>query len=231
MRATTLAVSLVVAAPAAAFEPTASYQKHDLQGFTLYLGPQLAKNKPVADAVARQVDIELERIANVVPDKALAVLRKVPIWVEWNAPAEKEILARYFPGADGVKKLGLNPAKAGGVEVPNARRFLDNYRDGDQWVLMHELAHAYHYQALGGQDGEIKAAHGQAVERKLYADVQYLNGGRGRGYAVSNHFEYFAVLSEAYFGKTYHFPYDRPGLLRYDTAGYWLMKETWGGAK
>ncbi len=51
---------------------------------------------------------------------------------------------------------------------------------------------------------------------------------RTRGYAVTNHFEYYAVLSEAYFGKSFNFPYDRPGLLRYDTVGYWLMHDTWG---
>jgi hypothetical protein len=232
MRIVTLTLTLVVAAPAAAFEPTANYRKHDLQGFTVYLGPALVRNARDADAVLRQADIELERITHVVPDKALAALRRVPIWVEWDAPAKGDPVARFFPGSGAVQKLGLNPRKANGVEVPNARRFLENYQEGAQWVLMHELAHAHHALALTAkQDAAVKAAHKQALERKLYENVEHFNGVRTRGYAVTNHFEYYAVLSEAYFGKSFNFPYDRPGLLRYDTVGYWLMHDTWGKPK
>jgi dipeptidyl-peptidase-4 len=228
MRAAIL-LSLAVASPAAAFEPTANYRKHDLQEFTVYLSPELLRHKREADAVVRQADIELERVGNVVPDKALEALRKVPIWMEWNEPADRAPVARFFPGPTGVKRLGLNPGKADGIEVPCANRFLANYQDGAQWVLMHELAHAHHTLALTNkQDAAVKAAHQQAVERKLYENVEHFNGVRTRGYAVTNHFEYYAVLSEAYFGKSFNFPYDRPGLLRYDTVGYWLMHDTWG---
>lgn len=232
MRPTALTLTLVLASPAAAFEPTANYRKHDLQEFTVYLGPELVRNSRDADAVLRQADIELERIAHVVPDRALSALRKVPIWVEWDAPTDKKIVARFFPGSGYVKKAGLNPGKANGVEVPNAKRFLEEYQAGSQWVLMHELAHAHHALALTDrQDAAVKAAHKQAVERKLYEDVEHFNGVRTRGYAVTNHFEYYATLTEAYFGKSFNFPYDRPGLLRYDTVGYWLMHDTWGKPK
>ncbi|HVK18828.1 MAG TPA: hypothetical protein VM533_17995 [Fimbriiglobus sp.] len=232
MRIATLALTLAVTFPAAAFEPTASYQKHDLQGFTVYLGPELLRNGQDADAVLRQADIELERIADVVPEKSLAALRKVPIWVEWDAPTDRKVVARFFPGSAYVKKHGLNPGKANGVEVPNARRFLEEYQAGMQWVLMHELAHAHHTLALTDkQDAAVKAAHKQAVERKLYENVEHFNGVRTRGYAVTNHYEYYATLTEAYFGKGFNFPYDRPGLLRYDTVGYWLMHDTWGKPK
>jgi len=166
VRIATLALTLAVTFPAAAFEPTASYQKHDLQGFTVYLGPELLRNGQDADA------------------------------------------------------------------VPNARRFLEEYQAGMQWVLMHELAHAHHTLALTDkQDAAVKAAHKQAVERKLYENVEHFNGVRTRGYAVTNHYEYYATLTEAYFGKGFNFPYDRPGLLRYDTVGYWLMHDTWGKPK
>lgn len=224
-------LGLVLAAPAAAFEPTSSYREESLQGFTVSLAPQAVKNKADADALVRELDLELKRINRVVPDKALKVLQGVTIWVEWDTPAEKRAVARFFPGSASAKKAGVNPDKADGVEVPNLKRFLKTREAGAEWVAMHELAHAYHYLALQDRDGDIQAGHKQAVERKLYDDVEHFNGARGRGYAVANHWEYFATLSEAYFGKSFNYPYDRPGLLRHDTAGYYLMVDTWGKPK
>ncbi len=219
------------AAPAAADAPTAKYKTYRLQDFTVRVSPEAARHKAETDALLRAVDVQLEKIVGLVPDKPLAVLRKVTIWVEWDGPAEKNVVARFFPGSWAVKNLGLNPDKANGIEVPNVNRFVDNHEKGSTWVVMHELAHAYHHLALAKKDGAIQATHKQAVERKLYENVEHFNGYRGRGYAVTNYREYFAVLSEAYFGKSYNFPYDRAGLLRYDTAGYWLMEDAWGKPK
>jgi hypothetical protein len=222
---------VLAAAPAGAFEPTDRYRKESLQGYTVRLAPQAVANKIDCDALVRELDLELKRINRVVPDKALKVLQGVTIWVEWDTPAEKRAVARFFPSVASAKKTGVNPDKGDGVEVPNLKRYLKARQDGAEWVAMHEMAHAYHYLALQDKDGDIQTAHKQAVDRKLYDDVEHFNGARGRGYAVTNHWEYFATLSEAYFGKSFNYPYDRPGLLRYDTAGYYLMVDAWGKPK
>ena len=48
------------------------------------------------------------------------------------------------------------------------------------------------------------------------------------GYALTNAKEYFAELSEAYFGRNDFYPFTRKELEKHDPAGYRLMRETWG---
>ena len=40
--------------------------------------------------------------------------------------------------------------------------------------------------------------------------------------------QYFADLTEAYFGKNDFFPFNREDLKKYDPTGYQLMKTVWG---
>ncbi|OWK45623.1 hypothetical protein [Fimbriiglobus ruber] len=224
-----LAAALVLAVPARAFEPTSTYKKQTLHGYTVMIGAEALKNKRDSDAALRELDVELNRINDNVPPAAVKVLKGVKIWLEWRADdVPKNVIARFFPGDRWVRDHDLNPDKANGIEVANTRLFVSARDNGQPCVMIHELAHGYHFLALQKQTRAIEVAFKQAVDRKLYDDVEHFNGFRGKGYAVTNAHEYFATLSESYFGKSANFPYDRGGLLRYDTAGYWLMRETWG---
>jgi hypothetical protein len=44
----------------------------------------------------------------------------------------------------------------------------------------------------------------------------------------TNYKEYFAELTEAYFGKNDFFPFERADLKKYDPTGYKLMQDVWG---
>ena len=94
-------------------------------------------------------------------------------------------------------------------------------------MMLHELAHAYHFRVLGVDHAGVKAAYKQAMERKLYDQVKYHNGKTMKAYAATNEREYFAELSEAYFGKNDFFPFNRDELRRHDPAGFKLMEATW----
>jgi hypothetical protein len=47
---------------------------------------------------------------------------------------------------------------------------------------------------------------------------------------MSNEREYFAVLSQTYFGKNDHNPFDADELKTYDPDGFRLMERAWNGA-
>jgi hypothetical protein len=95
-------------------------------------------------------------------------------------------------------------------------------------MLLHELAHAYHNRELGANHAGIKTAYKQAIDRKLYERVRHVDGRTEKAYAAYNDQEYFAELTEAYFGKNDFFPFNRAELRKHDRAGYDLMEKLWG---
>ena len=48
-----------------------------------------------------------------------------------------------------------------------------------------------------------------------------------KAYAATNQEEYFAELTEAYFGQNDWFPHNREELRNYDPRGYKMIEEVW----
>ena len=69
--------------------------------------------------------------------------------------------------------------------------------------------------ALSGSDGRM-------------AGVEFVTGGKRKAYAKTNRAEYFAELTEAYFGKNDFYPFTRAELEKHDPVGFKLMKDAWG---
>ena len=49
-----------------------------------------------------------------------------------------------------------------------------------------------------------------------------------RAYALTNAKEYFAELTEAYYGFNDFYPFNREQLQAFDPAGYALVEQAWG---
>ena len=95
-------------------------------------------------------------------------------------------------------------------------------------VILHELAHAYHDQVLDFDHPEIIAAYNKAVEAGSYEQVLLYTGKKVRHYALTNHKEYFAEGTEAYFYRNDFYPFVRAELKEHDPALHDLLKEIWG---
>ncbi len=93
---------------------------------------------------------------------------------------------------------------------------------------MHEMAHAYQFNVLGEDHPAAQKAYQKAMDRGLYQSVAHVHGGKRKAYAATNYKEYFAELTEAYFGKNDFFPFNRADLKKYDPTGYQLMQDVWG---
>ncbi len=174
----------------------------------------------------KELDSQLAAIAGEMPPDRLRVLRKVWIWVEWEK--QKNGAAEFHPSAEWLKAHGYNPEKAGHIELSNTRHFVAWSRTAQPCMLLHEMAHAYHHLVLGDDYQAIEAAYRHAVDAKLYESVPYCAGGKQRAYALTNSKEYFAELSEAYFGRNDFYPFVRSDLRRHDPQGYQLMRQIWG---
>ena len=75
--------------------------------------------------------------------------------------------------------------------------------------------------------GKLKAAYNNALKSGKYDKVERTGSGIERAYALTNEIEYFAELSEAYFGKNDYYPFTRKDLEEFDPLGFALMQEAW----
>jgi len=104
----------------------------------------------------------------------------------------------------------------------NAAKFYDS------WVLLHEMAHAYHDQKIGFQERSIVSAYEDAKKKNLYAPGKLADGRTvAAAYALTNPMEYFAEISESYFGRNDYYPHTHEELRDYDRAGYDAVKNLW----
>ncbi len=171
---------------------------------------------------------ELVAIATTVPPQRLAQLRRATIWLDERVPAGAESAKApvFHPDRTWLERHGLNPEMAGGVELPSAQAFLDSY-SWEPWVILHELAHFYHHAVLGDGNALVLSAYRHAREVHLYESVRHYDGRMLRAYALENEREYFAELTEAYFGRNDFYPFTRAELREYDPVGFTMMQDVW----
>src|SRR5262245_35834422 len=115
-------ILLALASPSRAFEPTEKYEKREIRGWVVFVHPEVPKHAEDAAAALEELDGQLKRIAGAVPEKALSELKKVRIWVEWEA--KKGGAAEFHWSADWLRENGYNPDKARSVEINNLRNFV-----------------------------------------------------------------------------------------------------------
>ncbi len=171
---------------------------------------------------------ELAAIKTEVPARRVAQLHGVTFWLDERVHVgEPSAEAPTFhPSRDWLEQHGLNPDMAGGIELPNAQIFLDSY-SWEPWAIMHELAHFYHLTVLGETYAPIRDAYQHALKTHLYENVPRYNGRMARAYALTDEREYFAELTEAYFGRNDYFPFTRDELKTYDPTGFAMMQAVW----
>lgn len=212
--------------PASAFDATDHYEKRSIEGWAVYVNHDLLSDKPLADRCLALLRVKLFDLQRVVPAAAVDRLKQVPIWLELND--KKFPGACYHPSKQWLKANDFNPDKAGGVEIANARNFL-TWTIDQPWMILHELAHAYHHLVVGHDNAEIKAAFKAAKESGKYDKVLRANGRTEKHYAMNNDQEYFAESTEAFFGVNDFYPFVRAELKEFDPRMYDLLKRLWSG--
>jgi hypothetical protein len=216
--------------PKRAYDPIEQYEPRRLEGWKLLVNKSLLaeEHHELREKTLRVLGDQLYQITRVVPAEALAKLRAIPIWVELKEPHHPCMC--YHPNASWLREHGMNPAKAGAVELANARNF-NSWTLRQPWMVLHELAHGYHHQVLGFENAEVEACYNAAVSAKLYESVLYGSGRKVRHYALNNAKEYFAEMTEAYFGTNDFYPFVRAELKQVDPRMHELLEKLWGARK
>lgn len=221
----TLAPTVAASPP---FDPTDHYETREVQGWTVRVNKTLLTESPeLAGKTMALLDHQLYQIVHKIPPAAVSKLRKVSIWVEKDEPHHPCMV--YHPDAGWLREHGMNPEKARCVEVSNAANFLSWTRE-QPWMVLHELAHAYHDQFLedGHDNAEVKEAFKKAAKENRYASVLHFNGKEVPAYAATNPMEYFAESTEAFFGANDFYPFVRAELRRHDPDMERLLATLWG---
>ena len=196
----------------------------NVSGWTVVVDRQLSDaNTRLANRALTQLERDLDRIAAALPAEAVTALRVVPIWIGMDSGSPRA--AEYhWPGA-----IGANAGKSGAVEISRAREYLEMVAIEQPSMVLHELAHAYHERVLGADYGPIRNAFEAARRSGAYDLVKHVGGGTDRAYAMTDEREYFAELTEAYFGRNDFQPFDRAELKQHDPAGYFMVERAWSG--
>jgi hypothetical protein len=175
----------------------------------------------------RELRTQLYRISHVVAKQPLEKLQKVIIWVHKDDKPTR--CMAYHPAKEWLTQNGCNPEMAKAVEIANAAAFV-SWTYEQPWMVLHELAHAYHHQFLFGgfENREVKSVWESQIAAKRYEQVLHWDGKQSRHYATTNQMEYFAECTEAFFGQNDFYPFVNSELMTHDPEGFALMQKTWG---
>jgi len=207
--------------------------KH-IEGWTVHVDPKLLEGEHAGEG-ARALTMlanHLQRIAILMPKDRLTKLREVGIWIEYDHPEINVEPGPYHPGVGWLTARGYDARLAKKVHITRAASLLERHHMiKHPAVILHELAHAYHDQVLGFDEPRIKAAYDKAMKDGLYDNVLLYTGRKVRHYAATNHKEYFAEGTEAYFYRNDFYPFVRAELKQHDPVLHDLLEDIWGPMK
>lgn len=207
-----------------ALETTKNSKQMFLSGFKIMVNPDLAEKAETKEAL-KILSEKLEELTKIIKAKHLERLRKVPVWIQYKLKSDSAMW--YHTSKDWLVSNGYPAELENSVEINNLRNFIA-WQDDQPFMVLHEFAHAQEdlYLPPEMQD-KITAAYEKALAGGKYNNVQNIRGATQRHYAMNNKTEYFAELTEAYFGKNDYYPFNKKQLEEFDPTGYKLMQEAW----
>src|SRR5690606_25834878 len=106
---------------------------------------------------------------------------------------------QYHPSEGWLVANGYSPRLAKCVHLPVAADLATSRNIREQpWVILHELAHAYHDQELGFDEPRVKHAFARFRESGRGESALLHDGTRVKHYGLSNEKEFFAEMSESF---------------------------------
>jgi len=201
----------------------------NLEGWTVRVDNRLlaAPNDDLGRRALKLLEAKLADITYVVEPGHLAKLRSVPIVLDLTHGRLRAM--QYHPSASWLEEHGYSRELALCVHICDAADFARARQVNEQpWVVLHELAHAYHDQVLGFDDPRIREAYEHFKQSGHGENVLLYNGTRTRHYALTDAKEFFAEFTESYFGLNDFYPFNRAELKSAEPELDALLTTIWG---
>ncbi len=216
--------------PQADDEPSkpVSHTNRELEGWTIRVDDRLLQGQESAlgTRALRFLEGKLSDVRAVVSQEKLKQLQGMTIVLDLSHGGLGAM--QYHPSSDWLKENGYSADLAKCVHIPVAAELPTRRCVNEQpWVVLHELAHAYHDQVLGFDEPRIIEAYlrfkasGRGDSSLLY------DGTRVRHYALTDEKEFFAEMTEAYFGTNDFYPFNRAELQESEPEIYQLLANIW----
>lgn len=207
----------------------ASRSMREIEGWKIRVDDRLLGDAPDAGTGVRALrflEAKLVEIKAVVPAERLKDLQSVTIVLDLNCGKLGPM--QYHPDAGWLKANGFPTDLAKCVHLPRAADLPTRRNINEQpWVILHELAHAFHDQKLSFDEPRIKAAH-ERFQKSGHGDKALLyNGERVKHYGLTNPMEFFAEMTEAFFGVNDFYPFNRAELKEAEPELFELLTEIW----
>ena len=203
------------------------HTKTDVHGWTVFVDKALlegahSEEGELALEVLRQ---RLHRITMRLPEAAWKEMCKVPIYLDQAHPLGN---AHFHPSKNWLEEHGYDPAMGEAVHFTHARSLINDASMPNRGsVVLHELAHAYHFKVLGFDDEAIIAGYQKFCDSEKFDAVTYPQGRQRPHYGLMDHKEFFAEMTETFFTENNTFPFNRTELMLYYPEGYQLLAELW----
>ena len=212
------------------------YATYTHKEFTFKMKESETKTERGQEAI-KYIKEDIDHIVSIIPEDALTVMRKRPIWMERNNKHNSSA-AWYHTWEGYPESIGDIKEKGKCVEITNYDYYISWTDINQPLMVLHELCHLYHDQGLGGENNQIiKQAYQNAKEKELYKTGWY----RGNTtytqpnqwtkttdvYCMVTVWEYFAELCEAYWGENDYYPFNKEQLKEHDPEGFAMMESIW----
>jgi hypothetical protein len=207
------------------------YTRYRIKGFSVMVRNEDVNNALTAEALL-YLETKLDEVLSLYPEKFTDFMKRRRMWLEIGSGSTTGGAAEYHPGREWLLQNGRIVDKYRCVEISNMRNFIDWSGINQPMMILHELAHMYHDQTYGFDHVKIRSVYETAHNSGKYNSVAYH---RGNGeveynkvaYAMTNPMEYFAELTEAYFGENDFYPFNREDLYAFDPLGYEVIHDIW----
>lgn len=210
------------------YVPTRNYDKRDIDGWTVYVNPQLAAQPGLCASMVEILSYKLHVMDHFISEQGQKQLHEIPVWLEYG---RKGPYLRYCDNREKLDREGSNPDKLGAIEVGDPQRMM-KWSMLQQSDVLHQVALAY-YDRHANKDSElgrkITAAYEQAKMDGKYTSVLRFDGKRLPLPAMASEKQYFAELMESYFLVNDHYPFIRCELNDQDPTGYKVIANLWEG--
>lgn len=206
-----------------------SHETLHLEGWTVQVDKRLQSDEHIelGERAVALLRARLADVVTVVPADKVARLRRVTIWLDLDHGKLGSM--QYHPSAEWLENNGYSRDLAKGVHIPIAAQFVSpKHQHIQPWCVLHELAHAYHDQVLDFEHDGIKACYDRYAAAGKGRQVLHVDGRTTTHYATTNHKEFFAEMTECYFGTNDFYPFVHGELKQADPETYELLREIWG---
>ncbi|MEM9657080.1 MAG: sialate O-acetylesterase, partial [Planctomycetota bacterium] len=164
--------------------------EREVEGWTVSVDPQLlgAPHRKTGDAALAALANHLQRVKFIVPADRVEELQRFRIWIDLDHPEINGM--QYHPSREWLESHGHDLRLAKHVHIPQAAELVARRNWAKHpYVVLHELAHAYHDQTLGFDHQEIRKAFEAVQQQGIYDNVLLFTGDKGPHYALTDHKE------------------------------------------